>query len=717
MIDAEKFLSRQLETWTTARDNYAALGDVAVRELPCGIRVQFNPARMVSTGAKMDADTLKTRKCFLCRSNRPIQQTCIDCGDYEFLVNPFPIFPRHFTIPTKTHTDQGLRGRIADMARFARELPGYTVFYNGPHCGASAPDHAHFQAGNSDFLPIWDAIGDFPCDAATALGVFGEMGVIAFKSTDISLIGKFFERLCGMLPPDTDEPMLNALMRSDGDEFTMVVIPRKRHRPSFYGTGEGQMVVSPASVDLGGVFITPRKEDFDTIDCTTVAKIIDELCYSPSEVQAIVRDMGVRPEPKVSVGIMAEKQLELTLHGDYICDGDRISGKMSLNARSVKEPIELIPADGDAYVEVDDVMIGINFHWQQRETQSFKGAFKILKDEGKLLLINILPVEDYLTSVISSEMSATSSMELLKAHAVISRSWVLAQIRGKGVKAYKEPATEEHAGDSLVERRIVWYDHDDHQMFDVCADDHCQRYQGITRASTEAVREAVEATRGEVLMSGDELCDARFSKCCGGVMEQFESCWADTPKSYLLARRDYTDPMDFPDLRIEENAVRWITTKPAAFCNTTDSRVLRQVLNTYDQTTTDFYRWEVTYDTDTLSDLVKRKTGIDFGTITDLQPVKRGVSGRIVELRIVGSKLVMDIGKELEIRRALSETHLYSSSFTVERTEGGFRLRGAGWGHGVGLCQIGAAMMAEKGYGYRDILAHYYPGSRIDKIH
>lgn len=715
MIDTEKFLSSQLATWTTARDNYAALANVEVKDLPCGVRVQFNPARMVSTGAKMDAATLKARKCFLCRANRPLQQNAIDCGEYEFLVNPFPIFPRHFTIPTKRHTDQGLRGRIADMVRFARELEGYTVFYNGPHCGASAPDHAHFQAGNSDFLPMWDALGDIPQDIPTARGLFGGMGVIAFRSDDAGRTGQFFERLCSVLPPDTDEPMLNALMRSDGSVTTLVVIPRKRHRPSFYGTGDGQMVISPASVDLGGVFITPRKEDFDRIDDATVAEIFSELCYSPEEVEHIAALISSKPEPEVSVGILAEKTLELILHGEYICGADRISGKMSLSARNVKEPLTLTPANDECYLEVPGVTIGVNFHWQQKETQCFKGAFKIVNDGGSLVLINILPVEDYLTSVISSEMSATSSLELLKAHAVISRSWVLAQIRNKATANVHMGG--EPAADTPVERRIVWYDHDDHTLFDVCADDHCQRYQGITRASTPAVREAVEATRGEVLMDGDELCDARFSKCCGGVMEQFENCWADTPKSYLTARRDYKDPMDFPDLRFEENARQWITTSPHAFCNTRDTKVLRQVLNSYDQTTTDFYRWEVAYDTDTLSELVRRKTGIDFGTIIDLIPMKRGTSGRIVELRIVGDKRVMDLGKELEIRRALSETHLYSSAFTVEHTPEGFRLRGAGWGHGVGLCQIGAAMMAEKGYGYRAILAHYYPGSNICKIH
>ncbi len=714
MIDAEKFLQSQLETWTTAKDNFAALAGVEVKDLPCGVRVQYNPARMVSTGAKMDADTLRKRKCFLCAPNRPMQQMAIDCGEYEFLVNPFPIFPRHFTIPTKRHTDQGLRGRIADMISFAGELEGYTVFYNGPHCGASAPDHAHFQAGNSDFLPLWDALGDIPQDLPTAKGLFGGMGVIAFRSSDAGRIGQFFERLCSVLPLDTDEPMLNALMRSDGGMTTLVVIPRKRHRPSFYGTGDGEMVVSPASVDLGGVLITPRKEDFDRIDDSIAAEIFSELCYSPAEAEEIAVRISRKPEPEVSVGILAERNLELTLHGDYICGADRITGKMSLGARNVKEPLVLVPADDDSYLEVSGVTIGVNFHWQQKETQCFKGAFRIVKDDDRLVLINTLPVEDYLTSVISSEMSATSSIELLKAHAVISRSWVLAQIRSKGHAT--APVGCERAVDTPVERRIVWYDHDDHTLFDVCADDHCQRYQGVTRASTPEVRQAIEATRGEVLMDGDELCDARFSKCCGGVMEQFENCWSDEPKRYLTARRDYKDPMDFPDLRIEENAVKWIAESPHAFCNTKDTRVLRQVLNSYDQTTTDFYRWEVEYDTATISELVRRKTGIDFGVISDLIPMKRGTSGRIVELRIVGDKRVMDLGKELEIRRALSETHLYSSAFTVERTPEGFRLRGAGWGHGVGLCQIGAAMMAEKGYDYRAILAHYYPGSTLQKI-
>ncbi len=414
-------------------------------------------------------------------------------------------------------------------------------------------------------------------------------------------------------------------------------------------------------------------------------------------------------EEIVNVGIMSAKRLEFTLHGSFRMGDEIVSGAVSLSSRGFGEPLDFVPVDEDAFAEVSDVTIGVNFHWQRKETQRFRGSIRVVKDGDELVLINSIGVEEYLKSVISSEMSATSSIELLKAHAVISRSWVLAQI----CPDKDAPHTVSTHGNSLYQEHIVWYDHDDHALFDVCADDHCQRYQGITRASTSAVAEAVESTRSQVLVSDGHLCDARFSKCCGGVMEQFESCWSDTHKSYLIARADTPTPDVFPDLTSEDEAERWILSSPGSFCNTSDSRVLRQVLNNYDQETADFYRWTVYYDTDTLSELVRRKSGIDFGRILDLLPLQRGTSGRIVKLRIVGEKTTVDVGKELEIRRWLSESHLYSSAFVVEHVTDGFRLHGAGWGHGVGLCQIGAAMMADKGYDYREILSHYYPGSTI----
>lgn len=411
----------------------------------------------------------------------------------------------------------------------------------------------------------------------------------------------------------------------------------------------------------------------------------------------------------VNVGIMSEKNIEFTLHGDYDLGGETVTGLVSVSARGFKEELVFTPLSSEAFAEVKDVTIGVNFHWQRKENQRFVGAIKIIKYDDKLILINTLDIEDYLTSVISSEMSATSSLELLKAHAVISRSWLLAQLEHKPKAITTGQIDEPH-------RRILWYDHDDHFLFDVCADDHCQRYQGITRASTATVVEAVTATTGQVLMSGDELVDARFSKCCGGMMELFEYCWADDHKAYLQGIRDDADEQSTPDLRIEENARKWILSAPEAFCNTTDSRVLSQVLNNYDQETVDFYRWTVSYDNSTLSSLLLRRTGIDFGQVIDMVPLERGTSARISQLKIIGTKTTVTIGKELEIRRSLSESHLYSSAFVVEKTSDGFTLHGAGWGHGVGLCQIGAAMMADKGYKYEQILQHYYPGSVIKVI-
>ena len=423
-------------------------------------------------------------------------------------------------------------------------------------------------------------------------------------------------------------------------------------------------------------------------------------------------------EPSVHVGIMETKELRFTLFGQFRLQDSLVEGPQTATVA----PDGSVVWNGDKYAEIifeatspecvfelEDVVIGVNFHWERKENQRFKGDLKLIG--GKTVTaIDIVPVEDYLASVISSEMSATASLELLKAHAVISRSWLLAQLDKRGAKA----APSKMETDT---ERIVWYDRDNHDQFDVCADDHCQRYQGITRQTTPTVDQAVEATRGLVLTNKDGgLCDARFSKCCGGVFEQFETCWEPVYKPYLSARADCPDENAFPDLTVEENAREWILSAPEAFCNTDDSRTISEVLNGYDkETTPDFYRWTVEYTADELSAIARDRSGIDFGTITEITPLERGTSGRISHLRIAGTKRTMEIGKELEIRRTLSRSHLYSSAFVVEKTDGGFRFLGAGWGHGVGLCQIGAAVMAAKGYGYRQILAHYYPGSQIIK--
>jgi len=445
--------------------------------------------------------------------------------------------------------------------------------------------------------------------------------------------------------------------------------------------------------------------------------------------------MNEKKVPQISVGIFSGEEIAFTLNTPYLesAEGSEISGrwtavcaghKVILQKESVKlgsgSPVLLVPAFGfDSSFTLHNVTIGKGFHWERKEDQVFKGYLKFIVEAGKVTAVNVLSIEDYLTSVISSEMSATSSEEFLKAHAVISRSWLLAQIEKSRAA---DSTAEKYFALTATENEIIrWYDREDHLNFDVCADDHCQRYQGITRASTEAVTRAVRETSGEVLTYNGKICDARYYKCCGGITELFENVWEPVNHPYLQKVIDNPVPPPGydPDVSGEENAGKWISGKPEAFCNTSDKIVLSQVLNNYDQETNDFYRWKVIYSQKEVSDLVKAKSGIDFGTVTALVPLERGVSGRIKRLRIEGTRRTMIIGKELEIRKMLSKSHLYSSCFFVEKTgdayETRFILHGAGWGHGVGLCQIGAAVMGSKGHSYSEILRHYYRGSALTK--
>lgn len=430
-------------------------------------------------------------------------------------------------------------------------------------------------------------------------------------------------------------------------------------------------------------------------------------------------------EPKVSVGILSNKKISFQLNGSYLFKGEIVEGEKEViyedgfivwNGNHYSE-ICFEPLNDEASFTLKDVVIGINFHWERKEDQVFQGALKLIIENEMVVAINLIGVEDYLTSVISSEMSAHASLELLKAHAVISRSWLLAQIEKN--KKIKEEKTHYFTFIETNEEIIRWYDREDHINFDVCADDHCQRYQGITRASEnlDTVKQVIRETRGEILESEGAICDARFSKCCGGVVEEFQNCWEDTPFSYLRKVRDGKDRQDIPDLTLEPEAIKWIESRPSAFCNTQDKKILMQVLNNYDQETVDFYRWQVSYSQDELSQLVLNRSGIDFGTIEELIPIERGTSGRLIKLKIVGTKKTLVIGKELEIRRILSSSHLYSSAFVVEKKNGWFRLTGAGWGHGVGLCQIGAAVMGEQGYLYDKILLHYYVDATLKKLY
>ncbi|NLI71901.1 MAG: SpoIID/LytB domain-containing protein [Bacteroidales bacterium] len=439
-------------------------------------------------------------------------------------------------------------------------------------------------------------------------------------------------------------------------------------------------------------------------------------------------------EPKLSVGVMFEPKIKFSFLNKYICNEEEVfgnqtveysNGKILWNTKLYDELVFNPQNEVTDVFELIDVTIGINFHWERKENQRFKGALKIIVEDEKLTAINIISIEEYLTSVISSEMSATASLELLKAHAVISRSWLLAKKSESENGVYNQSASVSviHTNEGTEQEQFIrWWDREDHTNFDVCADDHCQRYQGITRASTEIVKQAIAETYGQVLTYDGKICDARFSKCCGGVFEEFQNCWDETYHPYLRKTRDYMSDTSLPDLTIESEAENWIRTSPSAFCNTKDKKILSQVLNNYDQETTDFYRWKVEYSQEELSELLLKRSGIDYGEIIDLEPIERGSSGRLIQLKIVGTKRTRTIGKELEIRRTLSESHLYSSAFVVDKvfSEGEkiptkFILIGAGWGHGVGLCQIGAAVMGEEGHAYEKILGHYYPDSKITK--
>ncbi|PTN07680.1 SpoIID/LytB domain-containing protein [Mangrovibacterium marinum] len=440
-------------------------------------------------------------------------------------------------------------------------------------------------------------------------------------------------------------------------------------------------------------------------------------------------------QPQIQVGIMAEPVLRFELKGDY--QGPAGSGGTRYKATIHRGEIVLSnqwgimlrgrefvfkPTQDSASFLLKSVTIGIDFHWEQKQDLEFRGSLKLLIDGGKIQLINQLPLEEYLRSVISSEMSASSSPELLKAHAVISRSWLMAQIE-KSKKLESQPKSYETNIDTDSER-IRWYDREDHRLFDVCADDHCQRYQGISRIISDKANAAIDATSGQFLVSDDQICDARFSKCCGGISENFENVWEPVHHPYLSKVVDAENGgTTCVDLRQEDEAERWIRSSPQAFCNTNNRQVLEQILPDFDQKTKDFYRWQVSYSQSRLAWLIHQRTGIDFGHIIRLEAVSRGHSGRIIKLKITGSKQCRTIGKELEIRRALSQTHLYSSAFVIDHRDiqdgipQQFVLTGAGWGHGVGLCQIGAAMMGEQGYSYQQILAHYFRGAELKTLY
>ena len=758
-----RFFNRQLEVWTDARHRFRDLKHVETRQFSDQLKLQWNPARIVSTGAKIDKKTLGERPCFLCDKNRPKEQMSKQIDEkFHLLVNPFPILPVHFTIPARKHQPQLIYKNYGEMHRFISLHSDLMVFYNGPKCGASAPDHLHFQAGTNGILPLqtnWQRLSRNLTDIISLndeekISVVRDFLVPAFViiSKSAESDEALFRRLYKAMPQrgDETEPMMNIISWRKGEEFISVVIPREKHRPeAYFAEGDAQFVVSPGALDMSGLIITPREEDFRKLTEEKALSLLQECGVSEEKMNAIIAKLKASKDaedaaeasstlynkgkqPDVTVGIVSAQKIHFSLNKPYLAKGEKVLGEQVVefseggvlwNGNQYSQ-LTFHPQSADASFSLSDVTIGVNFHWERKETQTFLGTLRFVVESDKIVAINELPVEKYLESVISSEMSATSSLELLKAHAVISRSWLLAQMKKR--REVAESGNNFFSFTKKEDTLIRWYDREDHTLFDVCADDHCQRYQGITKETSPHVAEAIRQTKGQILMDGEEICDARFSKCCGGITEEFQYCWEDTPKTYLTAVRDIALGVEhtLPNLTNEEEAEKWIRFNPPAFCNTQDKKILSEVLNDYDQETVNFYRWKETLSQEKLQQLIADKLKMDLGAILDMKAVERGKSGRISKLQIIGTEKTFTIGKELEIRRTLSDSHLLSSAFVVDKydkDEQGvpqrFELIGAGWGHGVGLCQIGAAVMGEQGYHYDAILLHYYQGAEIKKLY
>ncbi|MEH2789276.1 DUF4922 domain-containing protein [Segatella copri] len=758
-----RFFNRQLEVWTDARHRFRDLKHVETRQFSDQLKLQWNPARIVSTGAKIDKKTLGERPCFLCDKNRPKEQMSKQIDEkFYLLVNPFPILPVHFTIPARKHQPQLIYKNYGEMHRFISLHSDLMVFYNGPKCGASAPDHLHFQAGTNGILPLqtnWQRLSRNLTDIISLndeekISVVRDFIVPAFViiSKSAESDEALFRRLYKAMPQrgDETEPMMNIISWRKGEEFISVVIPREKHRPeAYFAEGDAQFVVSPGALDMSGLIITPREEDFRKLTEEKALSLLQECGVSEEKMNAIIAKLKASKDaedaaeasstlynkgkqPDVTVGIVSAQKIHFSLNKPYLAKGEKVLGEQVVefseggvlwNGNQYSQ-LTFHPQSADASFSLSDVTIGVNFHWERKETQTFLGTLRFVVESDKIVAINELPVEKYLESVISSEMSATSSLELLKAHAVISRSWLLAQMKKR--REVAESGNNFFSFTKKEDTLIRWYDREDHTLFDVCADDHCQRYQGITKETSPHVAEAIRQTKGQILMDGEEICDARFSKCCGGITEEFQYCWEDTPKTYLTAVRDIALGVEhtLPNLTNEEEAEKWIRFNPPAFCNTQDKKILSEVLNDYDQETVNFYRWKETLSQEKLQQLIADKLKMDLGSILDMKAVERGKSGRISKLQIIGTEKTFTIGKELEIRRTLSDSHLLSSAFVVDKydkDEQGvpqrFELIGAGWGHGVGLCQIGAAVMGEQGYHYDAILLHYYQGAEIKKLY
>ena len=759
-----KFINDQMSVWPLCTANFRALKSVRVKECEIGglkVKVQCNPERLISTAADFEAALQERRPCFLCESGRfPEQQALKFEGrkghKYDIMVNPYPIFPEHITVNAAEHTPQTIMNRFQDMTDLAHHFTEFTFFYNGPYSGASAPDHMHFQACPRSLMPLEEAVDKmFDADSDPRLKYLSSVkeaslyhcdlftkGIFVLKSRTSKSLSKLFYRLIDCMPVNEGEPepRVNIIMwykplsgaaRPKGSthgladfEYRVIVMLRNAHRPSCYFSKDPaeHLVFSPGCADKGGALVIPPLEDWEKATAPALEKALAEVSASQEAQDMVIRRL-TRTQRTIQVGVLSSDEIVF----EIISDGagpQKVSyqeGKINYNGALYDELFFEAQTPSKMFAEptfiLHDVIIGVDFHWQRKVDQQFGGSLKFIVEKGKVVAVNVIGVEDYLLSVISSEMMSSATLEFLKAHSVISRSWILAQVEHRERKKVELPegvndvvslctdldtklgAEKE---DSVPGTYIKWFDHEDHINFDVCADDHCQRYQGLTMAVGGKVREAIDQTWGLVLKDKDgEICDCRFYKSCGGQTELFSTCWADKDYDYLQSLPDTPDHDPHGH----------------CFCNTNDKEILSQVLNDYDLETVDFYQWKVDYTREQVSELFKRRSGMDVGTIQDLIPLEKGPSGVIKKLKVVGSKATVIIGKELIVRRFLSESHLKSARFTVTWTpDDHLILDGSGWGHCVGLCQIGAAVMAYSGYNFSQILEHYYPGSKLEII-
>lgn len=694
MKDLKKFIRDQLSVWQLASSNFRALKTMKRREVTVnGLRciLQYNPQRVLSSLADTSAEAIASRKCFLCSENRPKEQFHLKFEGrkgrkYNIQVNPYPIFAGHLVIVRDTHMPQEIWHHMPDMLDFVSRYPDYLVFYNGPQCGASAPDHLHFQAIPRHNLPLEEAIDSFLDDPRAPLCSVKDAtlyrypdyvnGVFALKANTSKSLTKLFYRLldCTDRQPGEGEPKFNLYCYVKGAEFRCFVVLRsaKRSHHFYSECPEEHLSISPGAADMAGVFVAPLKEDFQKADAGLLSDMLAEVTVSEDEQKMILWRLA-RTQRTISVGLLSAKEIVFEVISDGAgpqkvswCEG-RIAYNGMLYDELYFDSMTLSTLFAEPSFILYDVTIGIDFHWQQKLTLRYAGGLRFIVEGDRITAVNCVGEEDYLVSVISSEMRSSAPVELLKAHAVISRSWLEARL------------ADREAGRKTP-----------HEAFDVCADDHCQRYQGLTFAVGDGVREAIDKTWGQTLRYHGELCDTRYSKCCGGRTELYSTCWEDRDYPYLQSVED-------------------------SFCDCRDTSVLSSVLNDYDLQTADFHDWTESYTVDELSGIVKQRTGVDYGTVESLEPLECGPSGRIKYLRITGSLRSGVIGKELAIRKALSRSHLKSSAFSVSREGDRFIFRGKGWGHGVGLCQIGAAVMAAEGYDYIQILKHYYVGAEIEQ--